>query len=164
MTFGDQTDYFDGNNSPTRSRAYKQCGLFEDRIMTADRYSLNREPRMSHNQLAEYLVAQPYRRTSIVREAKFPKTAQIALYREARLAVARQLCDGWLVRRLIGTGTISARQICPNAPWIVRHEDLASPAIALFAFHSGSKYCPDLFIFHVTGDPTSRKNSAYSSR
>jgi len=64
--------------------------------MTTDRYSLNREPRTSHNQLAEYLVAQPYRRSSIVREAKFPKTAQIALYREARLAVARQLCDGWL--------------------------------------------------------------------
>jgi len=33
------------------------------------------------------------------------------------------------VRRLIGTGTISARQICPNAPWIVRQEDLASPVV-----------------------------------
>ena len=45
--------------------------------MTAEHYGLNREPRMSHNQLAEYLVAQPYRRTSIIREAKFPKTPQI---------------------------------------------------------------------------------------
>ena len=30
------------------------------------------------------------------------------------------------VRRLIGTGILPARQICDNAPWIVRHEDLAS--------------------------------------
>lgn len=33
------------------------------------------------------------------------------------------------VRRLIGTGTISARQICPNAPWVVHQEDLASPVV-----------------------------------
>jgi hypothetical protein len=33
------------------------------------------------------------------------------------------------VRRLIGTGTIAAREICPNAPWIVRQEDLASPVV-----------------------------------
>lgn len=30
------------------------------------------------------------------------------------------------VRRLIGTGILPARQICDNAPWIVRQEDLAS--------------------------------------
>jgi DNA invertase Pin-like site-specific DNA recombinase len=33
------------------------------------------------------------------------------------------------VRRLIATGTISARQICPNAPWIVRQADLASSVV-----------------------------------
>ena len=55
-------------------------------------YGLNRDPRISANQLAEYLSAMPSRRTTIVREAKFPKTAQVALYRDARLAVARQLC------------------------------------------------------------------------
>jgi DNA invertase Pin-like site-specific DNA recombinase len=33
------------------------------------------------------------------------------------------------VRRLIGTGTISAHQICPNAPWIVRQDNLASPTV-----------------------------------
>jgi hypothetical protein len=57
-------------------------------------YGLNRQPRLSANQLAEYLSATPSRRTSIVREAKFPKTSQVALYRDARLAVARQLCAG----------------------------------------------------------------------
>lgn len=33
------------------------------------------------------------------------------------------------VRRLIGTGILPARQICNNAPWVVRHEDLASPDV-----------------------------------
>ena len=40
---------------------------------------------------------------------------------------ARLEADGF--RRLIGAGTISAHQICPNAPWIVRQEDLASPVV-----------------------------------
>jgi len=33
------------------------------------------------------------------------------------------------VRRLIGTGILPARQVCANAPWIVLHEDLASPDV-----------------------------------
>jgi hypothetical protein len=57
-------------------------------------YGLHREPRLSANQLAEYLGATPTRRATIVRDAKFPKTAQVALYRDARLAVARHLCTG----------------------------------------------------------------------
>jgi hypothetical protein len=35
---------------------------------------------------------------------------------------------------------------------------LRAQPIALFTFHSRSKYRTDLFIFHVTGDPTSRKS------
>ncbi len=57
-------------------------------------HGLNREPRLSANQLAEYLTATPSRRTTIIREAKLPKTSQVALYRDARLAVARCLCAG----------------------------------------------------------------------
>jgi hypothetical protein len=57
-------------------------------------YGLHREPRLSANQLAEYLGATPTRRVTIIRDAKFPKTAQVALYRDARLAVARHLCAG----------------------------------------------------------------------
>src|SRR6185437_9233826 len=63
-------------------------------IQASPSYGLNRDPRLSANQLAEYLAASPSRRTTIVREAKFPKVAQIALYREARLAIARYLCAG----------------------------------------------------------------------
>ena len=62
--------------------------------LSAPAYGLHPEPRLSANQLAEYLGATPSRRTTIIREAKFPKTSQVALYREARLAVARFLCAG----------------------------------------------------------------------
>jgi DNA invertase Pin-like site-specific DNA recombinase len=44
-------------------------------------------------------------------------------------AVAALSLSRTTVRRLIGTGILPARQICANAPWIVRHEDLASPDV-----------------------------------
>jgi hypothetical protein len=44
------------------------------------KYGYNPDPRLSANQLAEYLTATPTRRKSIIREAKFPKKSVVARY------------------------------------------------------------------------------------
>lgn len=58
------------------------------------KYGHNPEPRVSAAQLAEYLTAGAPRRTAIIREARFPKIAVVAKYREARQSIARHLCAG----------------------------------------------------------------------
>ena len=57
------------------------------------KYVLNPNPRLSANQLSEYLTASPTRRKTIVRDAKFPKRAVVARYDLAKSAMARFLCD-----------------------------------------------------------------------
>lgn len=57
------------------------------------KYRYNAEPRLSANQLAEYLKASPSRRKQIVKAAKFPKTVIVAQYKGAREAIAKFLCD-----------------------------------------------------------------------
>lgn len=57
------------------------------------KYRYNAEPRLSANQLAEYLKASPPRRKQIVKAAKFPKTVIVAQYKGAREALAKFLCD-----------------------------------------------------------------------
>ena len=64
------------------------------RPQVARKYDYNPDPRMSAGQLAEYLTATAPRRTSIIREAKFPKTAIVAKYREARSGIVKHLCGG----------------------------------------------------------------------
>jgi hypothetical protein len=59
----------------------------------AKKYGYNAEPRLSANQLAEYLKASSTRRKSIVREAKFPKVAVVTRYRYARQSLIKYLCD-----------------------------------------------------------------------
>jgi hypothetical protein len=48
------------------------------------KYNYNALPRLSANQISEYLTATPTRRKSIVQAAKFPKTAIVARYDGAR--------------------------------------------------------------------------------
>lgn len=57
------------------------------------KYGYNAEPRLSANQLAEYLNATPPRRKAIVRDAKYPKTSVVAQYDPAWKAITRFLCD-----------------------------------------------------------------------
>jgi hypothetical protein len=58
------------------------------------KYGYNPDPRLSAAQIAEYLTAAAPRRATIIREAKFPKTAVVAKYREARQGITRHLCAG----------------------------------------------------------------------
>lgn len=57
------------------------------------KYAYNPEPRLSANQLSEYLTASPGRRKSIVKAAKFPKTVVVAHYDGAWKAIPKFLCD-----------------------------------------------------------------------
>ena len=57
------------------------------------KYQYNAEPRLSANQLAEYLTASPTRRKSIIKDARFPRTIVVARYDVARTAIAGFLAD-----------------------------------------------------------------------
>jgi hypothetical protein len=60
----------------------------------ARKYDYNPEPRFSAGQLAEYLTATAPRRTSIIRDAKYPKAAVVAKYSTARAGITKHLCAG----------------------------------------------------------------------
>ncbi|WP_298916768.1 hypothetical protein [uncultured Algimonas sp.] len=51
--------------------------------MAKTKYKLHENPRLSANQLAEIVNASPSRRKTIIQQAKFPKTAIVAQYRDA---------------------------------------------------------------------------------
>ncbi len=57
------------------------------------KYRLNPSPRISANQLAEYTLASPSRRQSILRNAKFAPTFLVIRYSEARKAICNFLAD-----------------------------------------------------------------------
>lgn len=103
------------------------------------KYDYNRAPRLSANQLAEYLTASAPRRTSIIREAKFPKKSVVAKYREARQGIARYLCAGPDGRDHIGEAIerISNRGDGIDASsWTV--DDCRDSIAALRIFRKGS--------------------------
>lgn len=58
------------------------------------KYGLHKTPRFSATGLAKYVSARSAgARTTAIRDAKFPKTAMVAQYREARAALIRHLCE-----------------------------------------------------------------------
>lgn len=60
---------------------------------SSKKYGYNPNPRLSANQLAEYLNASSTRRKSIIRDAKFPKGVIVARYDGARDAITAFLTD-----------------------------------------------------------------------
>lgn len=60
----------------------------------SEKYRLNETPRISANQLAEYTLASPTRRQTIIRNAKFAPTFLVIRYSEAREIVCDFLSDG----------------------------------------------------------------------
>lgn len=57
------------------------------------KYRLNCDPRISANQLAEYVLASPTRRQAILRNAKYAPTFLVIRYSAARSAICRYLSD-----------------------------------------------------------------------
>src|SRR5690242_11286812 len=57
------------------------------------KYGYNPSPKLSANQLAEYLIATPARRKSILKGAKYPSTVVVARYRTAKKSIQKHLSD-----------------------------------------------------------------------
>lgn len=57
------------------------------------KYRENHDPRISANQLAEYLLASPARRQTILRNAKYAPTFLVIRYQAAKDAISRYLSD-----------------------------------------------------------------------
>ena len=61
--------------------------------LTSPKYRVNEDPRMSANQLAEYTLASPTRRQTIIRNAKYPPTFLVIRYVAAKAAICNYLAD-----------------------------------------------------------------------
>jgi len=99
------------------------------------KYGYNQEPRLSANQLAEYLNATPNRRKGIVRDAKYPKTSIVARYDGAWNAITKYLCnDGRPSVDLVDAmERQTAREKKPGAtPWVQQDARLSIEAIDAF--------------------------------
>jgi len=101
------------------------------------KYAYNADPRMSANQLSDYLGATPPRRKSIIRDAKYPKTSVVARYNGAREAIGSYLCDDLRNSKVLfdGIESIKVREAKLTATdWT--KQDCALSVEAIAAFHS----------------------------
>lgn len=105
-------------------------------IQPQARYRLNADPRLSANQLAEYLEATATRRKSIVRDAKFPKAAVVTQLKEARTSIAKLLTHP----ALAGETLVAAAERCVSresginaTDWV--RQDCKASLEAIDAFH-----------------------------
>ncbi len=101
------------------------------------RYGYNAEPRLSANQLSDYLTATPPRRKTIIRDAKYPKTSVVARYSGAREAIGEYLCDDLRNSKVLyeGVESIKTREAKFTATdWT--KQDCALSVEAIEAFQS----------------------------
>ena len=80
---------------------------------TKPRYGYRAAPQLSANQIAEYLGATAPRRTSIIRDARFPKTSVVARYEKAREGLVN----------FLGDGTRSIRHLAEAAEYLERRKN-----------------------------------------
>lgn len=62
-------------------------------VNSSTKYRENIEPRISANQLAEYTLASPTRRQTIIRNARFAPTFLVIRYKDAKQAICDYLSD-----------------------------------------------------------------------
>jgi hypothetical protein len=103
---------------------------------SSPKYRYNPDPRVSANQLSDYLNASSTRRKRIIQDAKFPRTVIVARYGGARDVIADYLCD---IARPTGklvdaTQTLKTESDKTDSPWIKQDSLLSIEAIE--AFHS----------------------------
>ena len=65
------------------------------------KYKHNAKPTISANQLAEYLLASPAKRQTIIRNAKFPPVAIVTRYKKAKEAIGNFLADDARNKRIL---------------------------------------------------------------
>lgn len=111
------------------------------------KYRYNPEPRLSANQLAEYLKASPPRRKQIVKAAKFPKTVIVAQYKGARDALAKFLCDSARDQKILvaATEALTEREAKTSATdWVKDDARRSIEAISAFQKNANAMGVPKL--------------------
>jgi hypothetical protein len=101
------------------------------------RYGYRAAPQLSANQMAEYLgtTTSSTRRTSIIRESRFPKTSQVAQYDKAREGLVKFLIDGTRSYKHIADATdyLTKREARPGASeWLKRDSRASIEALDAF--------------------------------
>lgn len=105
------------------------------------KYRYNAEPRLSANQLADYLKASPPRRKQIVKAAKFPKTVVVAQYKGARDGLSRFLCDSARDQKILVSAreNLLARKAKVDATeWVKDDSQRSIEAILSFQNHANA--------------------------
>jgi hypothetical protein len=98
-------------------------------------YRYRASPKLSANQIAEYLTASPPRRKTIIQSAKFPKTSVVAKYSKARDGLGEFLADNTRsLNRLAQTADfLDKRQNRPGASdWVKQDSRLSLEALDVF--------------------------------
>ncbi|MEP2890454.1 hypothetical protein [Tateyamaria sp.] len=101
----------------------------------SDNYRVHEQPRISANQLAEYALASPSRRQTIIRNAKYAPKFLVAMYNEARWSVCDFLVDGTRPVAKLHTAEINLKAKAAIAPTKFKENKalLSAEAVASFA-------------------------------
>ncbi|MBI1272569.1 MAG: hypothetical protein GC131_00585 [Alphaproteobacteria bacterium] len=102
---------------------------------SSKKYKYHPNPRLSANQVAEYLTATSTRRKGIIRDAKFPKTAVVARYDAAREALIKHLSDDTRSHHVLSEAIIGLDRREESAgatSWIKNDCRLSKEAIVAF--------------------------------
>ena len=115
-------------------------------------YRENLKPRISANQLAEYLLASPARRQTILRNARYAPTFLVIRYTAAKEAISRFLADDVSNKRIlaeavVGLKSIDDRDHTPNKK---NDTQLCIEAIEMFSTISDNKELSSITFRPVT--------------
>lgn len=118
-------------------------------ITTEKKYRYKATPQVSANQISEYLTASPTRRKSIIRDARFPKTAVISQYVKARDGLTTFLGDGTRSMSHLASAidSLEKRRIKADAdarPWLVKDSRYSVEAINAFQLAYNKLLLPKL--------------------
>ncbi len=100
------------------------------------KYRVNPSPRISANQLAEYVLASPTRRQSILRNAKYSPTFLVIRYAAAKEAICKYLADDARPAATLINAENEQLQISQNEGSSFAQNDAALSAEAIKAFRA----------------------------
>lgn len=121
---------------------------------TSPKYRVNEDPRMSANQLAEYTLASPTRRQTIIRNAKFAPTFLVIRYGAAKAAICNYLADDTRSPHKIAAAEQEQLMLSSSAPTPFARNDAALSAEAIESFRSmiGPNFLKGLTFTAVTNN------------
>jgi hypothetical protein len=115
------------------------------------KYRVNASPRISANQLAEYALAAPSRRRTILRNAKFAPTYLVIRYGEARKAICSYLSNDLRPTTFLADEETRLLGLSQTAPTPFQQNDaaLSAEAVRYFRKMTNQKGIPQTATFSV---------------